>query len=172
MQEVAVVDHYAAGVGDAPRAGVRLPVQPPHGGAVLEMKVSHRVQGVAPSFLSVQVPGAKPHEHGFESADQALGTNPLTGADEPAQGLQSGGAGDGSRHVLHLHPLLLGEELRGTSFFLVLGQSSMKPHGEAGYGRQTGELGHVGKLALHREVNTDMCTKLLGNKLFKLALKG
>lgn len=43
LQKVAIINHYATGVGDAPRARVRLPVQPPHGGTVLKVEVGHRV---------------------------------------------------------------------------------------------------------------------------------
>ncbi|TNN85041.1 hypothetical protein EYF80_004695 [Liparis tanakae] len=41
-QEVPIVHHHAAGVLHAPGAGVGLPVEPPHGGAVLQRYQAHR----------------------------------------------------------------------------------------------------------------------------------
>lgn len=67
LQEIPIVDHDAARVGDASRASVGVPVEPPEGGAVLKVKVGDRVEGITTSFLSIQIPGTQAHQDWLQS---------------------------------------------------------------------------------------------------------
>lgn len=133
VQEVAVIDHEAARAGDAPEADVCHPVDAPHHGAILQVEVGHGVQGVAPVLLSVQVPGAEPHQGGLQRPDQPLGLHPLAAAQEGLESLVNGAPCD-LRDFLTLGigeqfapPVLLGFRL----------QEPQEPFGESGDRRQT-----------------------------------
>lgn len=148
VQEVTIVHHDATRVRNASRAGVSVPVEPPHGGTVLQVEVSHRVESVASSLLPVEIPGAETHQGGLQDTGQPLRVRPLTGADQLTEGL--GGRGSWGRvgGLFHLLPLLLREEIRAPTFLPVLAEQALEPGGEAWDWRQAGEHGHVRELAL------------------------
>jgi len=148
VQEVPIVHHDAAGVFHAPGAGVGVPVEPPHGGAVLKVEVGHRVESVAPPLLPVEVPGAQAHQDGLQGARQALGARPLAGGDQLAEGVGGRGSRGRAGGLLHLLPLLLREEVGASAFLLALAEQTLEPRGETRDRRQAGELGHVRELAL------------------------
>ena len=148
LQEVAIVHHGAAGVRHAPGAGVGAPVQSPHGGAVLQVKVGHRVESVASPFLPVEVPGTETHQDGLQDTGQPLRAHPFAGADQLSEGVDGLGPRGGVSGLLHLLPLLLREEVRAPAFLSVLAEEALEPGGEARDGWQAGELGHVRELAL------------------------
>lgn len=107
VQEVAVVHHDAAGVGHAPGAGVGAPVDPPHGGAVLQVEVGHWVEREASALLSIEVPGAEAHQDGLQGQAQLLGARPLSGGDKLPQRVDGRGSRVGVQGLRHLAPLLL-----------------------------------------------------------------
>lgn len=90
LQVVAVVDHQAAGAGDAPEAGVGHPVEAPHHRPVLQVEVRHRVQRIAAVLLPIEVPCAEPHQGGLQRPHQPLGLHPLVAAEKGLKGLING----------------------------------------------------------------------------------
>jgi len=50
IQKVSVVNHYAAGISEAPGGRVSQPVHPIENSSVPDVKVCHRIQSLLPSF--------------------------------------------------------------------------------------------------------------------------
>lgn len=148
LQEITIVNHHAAGVGHAPRAGVGVPVDSPHGSAVLQVEVPDGVEGVATPLLPVEVPGAEAHQGRLQDPGQVLGMHPLAGAEQFAEGLGGGGPRRRVCGQFHLLPFLLREEVRVASFLPVLAELALQPGAEPWDRREAGELGHVRKLTL------------------------
>lgn len=144
LQEVAVVDHEAAGARDALEADVGQPVDAPEHGAVLQVEVRHGVERVAAVLLPVQVPGAQPHQRGLQRPRQPLRLRPLAAAQQRLQRLERGAARElGDLLTLAVRqqsapPVLLGFGLK----------QPQEPLGEAGDGRQAGEGAQLGELLL------------------------
>lgn len=153
LQEVAIVHHDSTGVGHAPGAGVGAPVDPPHGGAVLQVEVGHGVESEAAALLPVEVPGAEAHQDGLQGAGQLLRARPLAAGDQLTQRVDGRRSWVGVDGPLHLAPLLLRQEVRSPAILPVLGQQALKPGREPRNGWKAGKLGHVRELALKIENN-------------------
>lgn len=148
VQKVTIVHHDAAGVCVASGAGVAEPVDPPHGGAILQVEVRNWVESVTSPLLPIEVPGAETHQSGLQNTGQPLGVHPLVGANQFTEGISSLASWCWVSSLFHLLPFLLWEKVRAASLLPVLAEQALEPGREARDRRQAGELDHVREFTL------------------------